>query len=1108
MTDLAVLGPIDRVRLSSRLLAIREQLSGTGLGALERVRLSAEGIRIRNQLLGEIGSSATDQSSQIAFEKAKAFYQKNLKGRVVQSVIGPVRINGTGWKKMKFGMKADTLKAQLVEHIVDILQSGNAGERQESYKDRRDDLVAFYFITKEIQLDSLLVRAGITVGEDSQGNLFYNISHSGTKNWTEYKNGTPDYARVEPRSKGAADETLDSVQAVLQQNSGSVDSTLADGDLNITILSITPIAQPTPPAESGQVKVSEAPQYKSSAEQAKARHAESEARARQAAATKSLPELEQAIAEADAELEKYQRAINLGALSPAALAALDQYSEAKQALDLYQENITWENAKSRPIPTASSKPHTVAISEVLTPAGSLKADATNSRADTAIWYYQGNVQHLSFTANVTINGEKDKNANYAKETLQKIKAAKDYGFTLRNYRAGRLGTVWVLESEDGKSFLTRTGFDETINPVFERPEMPADAPGYENMLAQQIAIAKKFVTWLDTLPYEQRHNQGVVSRKIGSTPIGKWASLSKDSLGLTLIYQKEDRSRGIRVLGKDFDDLVAKLRKLAVMPEIEPKQATDDLPGETTQPSSTGQEPPTSSADQTLPPTDAPAIIEYTTRRGKNLRGVIRTDLTKAEAQAIDPYTWRMNGGYFIREQYLSGDTSQIQASPVPVVLSPEQEAEKQARDERQAEEQRQQSLINQVNKLRDIADKAVDSGESGMTQERKTNTSRRAGMAAAAFARASQDEADGRTLHSIADAIEVGAAGPLAKLTSRSQLQELKRAISLAKYESEKGLSYAEQQALRGREVSEDDLQHVTFPIPLVWASRYRDAALIIAKKAAKGNSRLIASLTKLGKNTERFRLSDPADIAVTRRGYKVLQSLSEGYTLQDCMESMAHVDRLNRMGISNSVELRGACRALLPHLSARKEESAVAKAERAIIGQKVGIDFFPTPANVAQRMARLARISKGDHVLEPSAGNGNLADAAAAEGANVDVIEISSQLRDILTAKGYNVVDHDFMEFTPEKPYDAILMNPPFSKRQDAEHIMRAYGMLKAGGTLVAIAGEGVFFGQDQKAQQFRTWLESHHAEVEKLDGGTFTDTKLLAQTGANARLIVIRK
>lgn len=510
-------------------------------------------------------------------------------------------------------------------------------------------------------------------------------------------------------------------------------------------------------------------------------------------------------------------------------------------------------------------------------------------------------------------------------------------------------------------------------------------------------------------------------------------------------------------------------------------------------------------------PAAAPAvqheIVEYTTKKEKVLRGIIRTDLSLAEAKAIDPYTWRMNGGYFIREKHLSGDTAHIQAAPAPVVLSPDQQAEKAATDERLAEERRQKALATQVEKLRSVASKAVEGGDADMGRDRLTNTARRAGMAASAIAKAATNKADGLTLNNIADAIEVGAAGLLTKLSSRAQLEELQRALRLAQYETDRRLSYSEQLKRKGRPFDDEDLKNVVMPSQVTWASRYNDAAKIIAKKSPTGNARLIAALYKMGARAERFTMN-PEDAAITRKAYDVLKGLKEGYTLQDAVESLARQDRLARMGITDASTLREAARELLPMMVAKTEESAVKKAERAIIGQKVGIDFFPTPANVAQRMARLAGITQGTRVLEPSAGNGNLADAAKAAGGEVDVIEISSQLRNILTAKGYTVVDHDFDGFTPEQPYQAILMNPPFSQRRDAAHIMRAFDMLASGGTLVAIAGEGVFFGTDQKAVAFRTWLDTHDATIEKLEGGTFKDKDLLAQTGANGRLIVIKK
>ena len=98
--------------------------------------------------------------------------------------------------------------------------------------------------------------------------------------------------------------------------------------------------------------------------------------------------------------------------------------------------------------------------------------------------------------------------------------------------------------------------------------------------------------------------------------------------------------------------------------------------------------------------------------------------------------------------------------------------------------------------------------------------------------------------------------------------------------------------------------------------------------------------------------------------------------------------------------------------------------------------------------------------------------------------------------------------MDAAPEPKYDAVIMNPPFSNRMDAEHIQHAWGMVKPGGKVVAIAGEGVFFGSDKKAQAFRDWLDQNGADVEKLPEGTFLDKNLPSTTGVNARLIVLEK
>lgn len=1322
LSQSGALSPIDRARLSAELLQIRASLMGTSISPIERVRASARGLVIRAQL-GQPAKPGAEEG-QAAFEKARQFYQENLKGQLIQSVVGPVSVNSTGWKKSKQGMKSDLLKARLIEYVREILETGTAGQRQEPHKDRNDGFVAFYFIQKQVQVDELLVTAGVTVAEDGKGNLFYSISHADRGAWKAFKNGAPDYAGVGPRSGDAAEGMLDGLQQV--QEPGADKDTVADGDINITILAVVVVgstAAPAPalkgpqavvtgvlPQKSGGVLVMGDPEAldayaKAYLDQAKYKVAptgllltKSQSRLAQflpatmetlhsgaviytyseiggvavamgrelSGIARDLPELKSLMAqqwgpekfravfgedaapkdvegyqdaqasiakrkqdqtgqaaqtEADQVLAQHQEQVRIEAEAKETALILEQQEAAKRAifektigigkaenpiyqayLDTLEELPAYEAGNAGFLGWAGmragefdrqgggqiSQNHDAYLNYVRAWAdrhlsnraksnGGGLLEITKDTSDSTIEQASDDQlnRKLLSVANDFFrgldHGTKDiarrlqKGTYERSEAIKALKRNRDY--LIERARAGsesdmdimsRMGRLYGAKSlVELQSIYDEMGTDIRNSQSMREMSGGSRRTGaaVANEGARQIGQHRLEMGIYIKSRQEQELGKDYTEKlaETGDTPADEYAAkvagfnsfklyaLSRiDKLPLEtfqvarakykIIEYLEQHGRGERIVlgslslqgangtgpsalaqlrqdGYVLNNLRAQSKPFSLAPGVTLAAflAGSAKPVPFTEPEPTGT-PVTGASETPVPATHD--IIEYTTKRDKVLRGIIRTDLTLAEAKAIDPYTWRMQGGYFIREKYLSGDTSAVQAAPVPVVLSPEQEAEKQDRDRRVALERQQQAIGAQVAKLREAGDKAIASGTGGMNADRKTNTSRRAGMAASAYARAAADEAEGQTLKNIADAIEVGAAGPLTNLTSRAQLQELKKALMQGKFEAERGLTYSEQLERRGQPVGEEALRHVSMPSRLVWSSRYNSAAMTLAKKAPTGNSKLIAALKKLGGRTERWPLVNDGDIAITRKAYQVLGKVKESWDLKDPMEMLARVERLKRMGITNDTQLQDACRALLPHMAAKKEESAVVKLERAIIGQKVGIDFFPTPAAEAQRMARLARITKGMRVLEPSAGNGNLADAAAAAGGEVDVIEISSQLRDILTAKGYTVVAHDFNSFTPEEPYQAILMNPPFSNRQDAEHIMRAYGMLASGGTLVAIAGEGVFFGQDQKAAKFRAWLDTHNAEVEKLGAGTFQDNALLAQTSVNARMVVLHK
>lgn len=162
----------------------------------------------------------------------------------------------------------------------------------------------------------------------------------------------------------------------------------------------------------------------------------------------------------------------------------------------------------------------------------------------------------------------------------------------------------------------------------------------------------------------------------------------------------------------------------------------------------------------------------------------------------------------------------------------------------------------------------------------------------------------------------------------------------------------------------------------------------------------------------------------------------------------------------------------------------------------EQVEAQQFSTPPTLAYIVNWLANIDKGNTVLEPSAGTGNLAVFAKNAGANLILNDYSeSGLRaDILDALGWGkVYREDAMQLgnilagevrnserSENDLPDRVIMNPPFSsawnlggnnKNQNGfKHVMSALDALRHGGRLVAILGAG----RDGSASSVKTWLK----------------------------------
>jgi hypothetical protein len=132
----------------------------------------------------------------------------------------------------------------------------------------------------------------------------------------------------------------------------------------------------------------------------------------------------------------------------------------------------------------------------------------------------------------------------------------------------------------------------------------------------------------------------------------------------------------------------------------------------------------------------------------------------------------------------------------------------------------------------------------------------------------------------------------------------------------------------------------------------------------------------------------------------------------------------------------------------------------------------FYPTPKWLAERVVELAEIGPDDRVLEPSAGQGALADliprgATRDEGAQLVCVEASALHCAILRAKGHRVIAGDFLDASLADEHggllagyhvDRVVMNPPFDRGQWVRHVEHAAGMLDGrGARLVAVLPSG---------------------------------------------------
>lgn len=159
---------------------------------------------------------------------------------------------------------------------------------------------------------------------------------------------------------------------------------------------------------------------------------------------------------------------------------------------------------------------------------------------------------------------------------------------------------------------------------------------------------------------------------------------------------------------------------------------------------------------------------------------------------------------------------------------------------------------------------------------------------------------------------------------------------------------------------------------------------------------------------------------------------------------------------------------------------------------------DFYETPAELADEVCAWAELKAGMTVLEPSAGRGVLALRAKDEyKCDVFCVEPLASNRAILSRYDLLIPGDDFLLMRIDPTYDRVIMNPPFSKRNDILHVTHAMQFLVPGGVLVAIMSASVSYRDDRLGKAFRKLMDANDGVLRPNPDGSFKGVGTMVRT-----------
>ncbi len=165
-----------------------------------------------------------------------------------------------------------------------------------------------------------------------------------------------------------------------------------------------------------------------------------------------------------------------------------------------------------------------------------------------------------------------------------------------------------------------------------------------------------------------------------------------------------------------------------------------------------------------------------------------------------------------------------------------------------------------------------------------------------------------------------------------------------------------------------------------------------------------------------------------------------------------------------------------------------------------------FYTPASLALELAECADLQEGMTMLEPSCGEGNLIAAALSKVPTLKIQGIEIQPDAVAKVRALfpaiQIRQADFLQVEPEPIFDRVVMNPPFTKDQDIQHVSHAWKFVKPGGRLVSVMFPVWQTSKTKACVEFRKLAKG--AAVKVIPAGTFKESGTNIPT---VRLVLVK-